>query len=584
MIFIFNFKLILIILLLHWHISVSAAWKQWPHLETLRKENIKNNKVESIHNAGEIASELAPLPFYHFPMINDKQRNLAFHNALKQAIMMRRCGCYNTEYGTIMSDKSSDSNKKSAAIKCESKSFSGSGSNYMNLSILINNNGSLGFYGNNDAAIKIEYNENIDGSGVGHFEAAEKNLLHSKICATQNNDDKGVVVIDLGAGMGLLSLAAAELGADLVIGIERNGVLANIFRDLVEHNGFEDRIEVIEKESFYFNPEEDLMQFRNTNYVNNILTNEVNTNIYETPDILVAEVLDGWIIGEGFLSSLMDLKQREVISKHTKIIPSSAQLYMQLVESSFSLPENSKLVGNVDFEPVRKYKPVFDSVLKRFDIVSNLSDPINVFNFDFQNYEPNRFQQLNSFRSPYLDGLFDHVKLSVPIKNTGMLHGAVFWFDLDMNGDGLIKLSNAPFSNTHWGPMFWTFKYDVRVEENTILNLELARIAERYIVAVDDGKTAMRLVVVQSNCDADIEVFAGTFASSQKFKGESKFSFSQKNEYNILAAPIGFTVRAIIKNYAVGKSNRSGQVKHADYLITIFEDGRRDVRLFNVYC
>jgi SAM-dependent methyltransferase len=53
----------------------------------------------------------------------------------------------------------------------------------------------------------------------------------------------GDVVIDVGAGTGILSLFAAKAGAKRVIGVERSD-MAILARKLIQRNGFSDRVEI----------------------------------------------------------------------------------------------------------------------------------------------------------------------------------------------------------------------------------------------------------------------------------------------------------------------------------------------------
>ena len=55
----------------------------------------------------------------------------------------------------------------------------------------------------------------------------------------------GSVVVDLGAGIGIMSLIACQLGARRVYAIEPND-LAEVARQLAGANGFADRIQVIQ--------------------------------------------------------------------------------------------------------------------------------------------------------------------------------------------------------------------------------------------------------------------------------------------------------------------------------------------------
>ena len=56
---------------------------------------------------------------------------------------------------------------------------------------------------------------------------------------------KDSVVLEIGAGSGLLSIIAATLGAKCVIAIEANEHLAAVAQEIIRRNGFADRIHII---------------------------------------------------------------------------------------------------------------------------------------------------------------------------------------------------------------------------------------------------------------------------------------------------------------------------------------------------
>jgi predicted RNA methylase len=61
------------------------------------------------------------------------------------------------------------------------------------------------------------------------------------------NVRKGDVVLDVGAGTGILSLFAAQAGARTVYAVERT-TIADLARRIVIKNGYGDRIEVIQSD------------------------------------------------------------------------------------------------------------------------------------------------------------------------------------------------------------------------------------------------------------------------------------------------------------------------------------------------
>jgi protein arginine N-methyltransferase 7 len=100
------------------------------------------------------------------------------------------------------------------------------------------------------------------------------------------------VVLEIGAGSGLLSIIAASLGAKCVIAIEANRHLAEVARQIVRQNGFEDRIHIINKMSTAVAPDE--------------------LAHYGTPTILLSEILGTLLLGESALHYVMDARKRLV--------------------------------------------------------------------------------------------------------------------------------------------------------------------------------------------------------------------------------------------------------------------------------
>jgi len=80
-------------------------------------------------------------------------------------------------------------------------------------------------------------------------------------------------------------------------------------------------------------------------------------------DILVSETLDSSLIGEGFISSLCDAKTRGLITQNATIIPARATVWIQLVETTLSLPIPALLGdGDLNFELLREFRPILSWV------------------------------------------------------------------------------------------------------------------------------------------------------------------------------------------------------------------------------
>lgn len=359
----------------------------------------------------------------------------------------------------------------------------------------------------------------------------------------QKEGKRNLVVLDVGAGFMLLSMMAAELGAKEVIAIERNPLVADVGRQIIHRNRMNKKIQVIVEDSAY------------------LTKNEIPT----IPDILVSETLDSWIIGEGFLTKLNDLKNRGLISRETVIVPSRGKLYMQLVQSAYSLPANSS-VHHFNFDPLFSLKPFTHMVLREQNVQLNLSEPLDAFQFDFQGYFPSHNPH-DHIIYPYPNGIFDIQRFEIPIITSGMLHGAVFWFNISMDGDDSFHMHNAPESKTHWRPMLCLFGEDYIVSEGSTVRLEVARLSERFTFAVDSIyqdeaillAPKQRHIMVYHRCDnVAYEIFIPRYdAQVRPVDDDFVLNHSMRDEYNVIVATVGQTIRAV----------NTETLQYVDYLV-----------------
>ena len=111
----------------------------------------------------------------------------------------------------------------------------------------------------------------------------------------------GAVVLDVGAGTGLLSMFAAQAGAGRVYAVERTEV-AQFASHLVTENGFGDRIEVIQ--------------------------NDIDAvTLPEPVDIIVSEWLDGYALDENLLPIVIRARDRW-LKPGGRMIPGSVTSFL----------------------------------------------------------------------------------------------------------------------------------------------------------------------------------------------------------------------------------------------------------------
>jgi len=121
------------------------------------------------------------------------------------------------------------------------------------------------------------------------------------------------VVLEIGAGSGLLSIIAASLGAKCVVAIEANQHLAAVAREIIRRNGYSDRVHIINKMSTDVSPEE--------------------LAPYGTPDILLSEILGTLMLGESALHYVMDARQR-LVAPRCEVVPLRGCQFATLVDSA----------------------------------------------------------------------------------------------------------------------------------------------------------------------------------------------------------------------------------------------------------
>ena len=116
----------------------------------------------------------------------------------------------------------------------------------------------------------------------------------------------GDVVVDVGAGSGILSFFAAEAGAARVVAVEIDPVSAAALRHSVALNpAIADRVRVVEGDAA----------------------------VVELPcaDVVVAEIIETGLLDEQQVPVLNALRRRGVISERTRLIPAGYETTLQLV-------------------------------------------------------------------------------------------------------------------------------------------------------------------------------------------------------------------------------------------------------------
>lgn len=224
----------------------------------------------------------------------------------------------------------------------------------------------------------------------------------------------GDVVLDIGTGSGLLAMMAARAGASRVVSCESVKLIADKAKEIVSANGFDERVVVINKQS-------------------NLL--RVGEDLPRPADILVAEIFDTGLIGEGALRSIQHAKQ-SLLKPDAITIPGRAIVYGAIIESeSIHNLDRVNEAGGFDVSLFNEFSTHPAYLQQRLDAHAHrqLCDTFEVFEFDFQAETP--FSRTAT--------------IPVEITQAGLIHGIAFWFDLYLTDD--IVFSTAPSAGkSHW--------------------------------------------------------------------------------------------------------------------------------------
>jgi type II protein arginine methyltransferase len=257
-------------------------------------------------------------------------------------------------------------------------------------------------------------------------------LLKSIAAAVRPGDH----VLDIGSGTGLLAMAAAQSGAARVTTCEANPVLAEIARQVIDEHGYSDVITVLPRWSTDLDADRDLGG---------------------KVDLVVSEIVDCGLIGEGLLPTVRHAR-KHLLAPGGRMVPGAAKLLGRLVSSAAAAGLNRvDTVGGFDLTGLNLVSTNGHFPLRTATRRHRLVSPaVELAAFDL-------------FTDPLTD---ETRRLTLPVTESGLVHGLVAWFELDL-GDGAV-LDNAPENVTsHWGQAFVAFDRPIAVRTGDVVAVDL---------------------------------------------------------------------------------------------------------------
>ena len=223
------------------------------------------------------------------------------------------------------------------------------------------------------------------------------------------------VVLDIGAGTGILSYFAAEAGAKHVYAIEYHESLAARVRDTAKRNGLADRITVFSGKA------EDL------------------DLPVDTVDIIVSEWMGYALLYESMLDTVLYARDRW-LAEDGILLPDRAHLYVTASSDRINFENRSNFFNDVYGYDMGGFSEL---LLREASIGTVYPENVRTYPTLVRSWD---------LRTCKLEDLVFKTDFVLRANGDGTVHMVDFWFETDFShGKKKVQLSTSPFHlETHW--------------------------------------------------------------------------------------------------------------------------------------
>jgi type III protein arginine methyltransferase len=246
----------------------------------------------------------------------------------------------------------------------------------------------------------------------------------------------GMLVFEIGSGGGLLSLLAARAGAEVVT-CEADPIVAAAAAESFRRNGLADHITLLRKTS----------------------TDVVPGDLPRPADLLMSELFDDSLFGDGILEYLDDARRR-LLAPGAPVLPGRSALRCALVAMPPHPPSQPlDLVEGFDLSAMNVLlRPSASRPVRRAD-ATRRSAPVSALAMDYD--------------APAFGATRERIAL---VSDGGRVDGVAQWLHIDF-GDG-VTFENDPFAgDSHWASRFHAFgrPIDTTPGERVAVDVRLVR-------------------------------------------------------------------------------------------------------------
>ena len=253
----------------------------------------------------------------------------------------------------------------------------------------------------------------------------------------------GDFVLDIGTGSGLLSLMAAASGAEMVTTCEMSKTIAEAATQIIESNGYKEKISVLNKKS--------------TNLV-------IGDDLPQQADLIISEILSSELVGEGVRATVLDANKR-LLKKGGRTIPQSGKIRIALVDNSQEIFNKTSIASVQGFD-LSRFNSISPKKLtsKLRDKPVLLSNPTDAFHINLTDTE----------------GTVEQEKIiKLQVKQDGLCVGLIQWIWIHLYGD--IEYENKPGENdSHWHTPIYLFDEPVVAKKGDVIEIK-AVLGDDYV-------------------------------------------------------------------------------------------------------
>lgn len=261
---------------------------------------------------------------------------------------------------------------------------------------------------------------------------------YRKAIESNPNDFKDKIVLDIGAGTGILSIFAARAGAKHVYAIE-NAEIAFFAREIVKKNGLEDKITVIKGKM-----------------------EEIELPVPKV-DIIISEWMGYFLLYESMLDCVLWARDKYLVAGG-KMLPDRAQIFVASIEDE-----------QYKYNKLNFWNNVYGADMKCLQNVVMKEPLIDVCDGNMINSSECMILDLDLVNCKKEDVEFT-ANYELKIFRDDRVHALVSWFDCKFeNFENPVTLSTAPYAEyTHWKQVVFYMDQDLVVRKGDVLKGSVA--------------------------------------------------------------------------------------------------------------